>query len=161
MRLLIKSFFWDTNGCRIKEKIHRSDFVKVIVCLDNNKGMLFNNRRQSRDSKVFEDISSYLQGELLIDKFSEKLIASSKIPYKIFEKGVTKCEANSILFIENQKIEDLLSQISQVIVYWWNRDYPSDFIFDVDLKAKGFKSVSISEFEGSSHEKITREIFER
>ena len=135
--------------------------MKIIVCLDNNKGMLFNNRRQSRDSKVFEDISSYLQGDLLIDEFSEKLIASSKIPYKIFEKGVTKCEANSILFIENQSVKDLLPLIDQVIVYWWNRYYPSDFALDIDLQAEGLKSVSVNEFVGSSHEKITREIFER
>lgn len=135
--------------------------MKIIVCLDNNKGMLFNNRRQSRDSQVFEDISSYLQGDLLIDKFSEKLIASSKIPYKIFEKGVTKCEVNSILFIENQSVKDLLPYIDQVIVYWWNRNYPCDFALDIDLQAEGFKSVSANEFVGSSHEKITREIFER
>ena len=31
--------------------------MKVIVCIDDNGGMLFNKRRQSRDRKVLEDIS--------------------------------------------------------------------------------------------------------
>lgn len=135
--------------------------MEIIVCLDNNKGMLFNNRRQSRDSKVFEDISTYLRGELLIDKFSEKLISSTNLPYKNFENIVTDCNTNSILFIENRSVKEIISQIDRVIVYWWNRDYPSDFSFDIDLIQEGFRSVSIIEFAGSSHEKITKEIFER
>lgn len=144
-----------------KRKTNRSDFVDIIVCLSNKKGMLFNNRRQSRDSKVFEDISSYLQGELMIDKFSEKLISTTNLPYKIFENPVTECNADSILFIENRSVKEILSQLDRVIVYWWNRDYPSDFGFDIDLNQEGFNSVSVVEFEGSSHEKITKEIFER
>jgi hypothetical protein len=135
--------------------------MEIIVCLDNNKGMLFNNRRQSRDSKVFEDISTYLRGELLIDKFSEKLISSTNLPYKNFENIVTDCNTHSILFIENRSVKEIISQIDRVIVYWWNRDYPSDFCFDIDLIQEGFRSVSVIEFAGSSHEKITKEIFER
>ena len=46
--------------------------MTVIFCLDENKGMLFNNRRVSRDVMVFEDIKTYLIGSLLINSFSEK-----------------------------------------------------------------------------------------
>ena len=30
--------------------------MKIIACLDDNNGLLFNNRRQSRDRVVIEDI---------------------------------------------------------------------------------------------------------
>ena len=34
-----------------------NDYMKVIVCVDDNNGMMFNNRRQSRDEKVIEKVS--------------------------------------------------------------------------------------------------------
>ena len=46
--------------------------MKVIVCIDDNKGMLFNARRQSRDRAVIEDIMSESE-KVWIHTFSEKL----------------------------------------------------------------------------------------
>ena len=48
--------------------------MNVILCLDDNKGLLFNNRRQSRDKAVLDDIFNNLNGEkLAVTTFSEKL----------------------------------------------------------------------------------------
>ena len=46
--------------------------MNIIVCIDDNQGMLFNKRRQSRDVKVLEDIAT-LTDTLWISSFSEKL----------------------------------------------------------------------------------------
>ena len=55
------------------------DFVKIIVCLDDNGGMLFNNRRQSRDRVVCEDVVKNLNGEkLFISPFSQILFENYK-----------------------------------------------------------------------------------
>ena len=43
--------------------------MKIIVCLDDNNGMLFNNRRQSRDKTVVEDIISVYQNSTDKDGF--------------------------------------------------------------------------------------------
>ena len=55
----------------------------------------------------------------------------------------------------------LEGDISRLIIYNWNRRYPFDRQLDISPAKMGFKLVSVTEFEGSSHEKITKEIYER
>lgn len=135
--------------------------MTVIFCLDDNRGMLFNNRRLSRDAMVFEDIKTYLKGALQINEFSEKLVASSGINYELFKNFVTKPDFETIYYIENISVKEHLDKIDRIIVYWWNRKYPSDVVLDFVPNEFGYNSTSIYEFSGKSHEKITREIFER
>lgn len=135
--------------------------MTVIFCLDDNRGMLFNKRRLSRDAMVFEDIKTYLKGALQINEFSEKLVASSGINYELFKNFVTKPDFETIYYIENISVKEHLDKIDRIIVYWWNRKYPSDIVLDFDPNEFGYNSTSIYEFSGKSHEKITREIFER
>ena len=134
--------------------------MTVIFCLDENKGMLFNNRRLSRDAMVFEDIKTYLSGTLKINSFSEKLVAASGVNYEIFNNFVTNPDSESFYYIENISVKENLDKINRIIVYWWNRKYPSDTKLDFDPLECGYKSTSVYEFVGKSHEKITREIFE-
>ena len=94
--------------------------MTVIFCLDDNRGMLFNNRRLSRDAMVFEDIKTYLKGALLINEFSEKLVASSGINYELFKNFVTKPDFETIYYIENVSVKEHLDKIDRIIVYWWN-----------------------------------------
>lgn len=135
--------------------------MTVIFCLDENKGMLFNNRRLSRDAMVFEDIKTYLTGTLKINSFSEKLVAVSGVNYELFKNFVTNPDSESFYYIENISVKENLDKIDRIIVYWWNRKYPSDVKLDFDPFERGFKSTSIVDFKGRSHEKITREIFEK
>ena len=72
--------------------------MTVIFCLDENKGMLFNDRRLSRDAMVFEDIKTYLTGTLKINSFSEKLVAASGINYEIFKNFVTNSDLESFYY---------------------------------------------------------------
>lgn len=51
------------------------------------------------------------------------------------------------------------TQVDSVILYKWNRVYPADQYFAMDLS--GWKLVETVEFPGSSHEKITEERYER
>lgn len=132
--------------------------MEIIICLDDNNGMLFNNRRQSRDSKVLLDIKNNLEGSLTIFPFSEKLIKGSEIPYEMLSYPVS---GNAVVFIEDRGINEFLPAVHKITVYRWNRVYPADMSLDIDFSAEGFKSVSVCEFEGSSHEKITKEVYER
>lgn len=132
--------------------------MEIIICLDDNNGMLFNNRRQSRDSKVLWDIKNNLQNSLTIFPFSEKLVSSAEIPYEIMYGSASE---NTVLFIEDRGINEFLPAVHKITVYRWNRVYPADMSLDIDFSAEGFKSVSVCEFEGTSHEKITKEVYER
>ena len=131
--------------------------MNVIICLDDNKGMLFNNRRQSRDKAVLSDIFKDLQGEqLYITPFSEKLLAeySDRI---IICGSVSGIGNGQWFFCENVDLRAFDDNIEKLVVYKWNRAYPSDMKCELDFSL--FSLVSESEFEGNSHSVITKEIF--
>lgn len=129
--------------------------MKIIVCIDDDSGILFNNRRQSRDSKVIEDIISSIGKEnLRITSFSEKLFADYNI--EILTDDIPD---NCCIFIEDFDFHKVKDKINECIIYRWNRKYPADKYFDLDLEEMGFKQIFQNEFAGSSHEKITKEIW--
>ncbi len=128
--------------------------MDIIVCLDDKGGMLFNKRRQSKDRAVLEDIKTLPYKCIAIDAFSEKLFADSTAAYRVGKEG-------DALFVENRSVKELIGDCGRIVIYKWNRVYPSDFTFDVDLSHEGFILASTKDFAGKSHEKITREIYER
>ena len=129
--------------------------MTLYICLDDRSGLQFNRRRQSRDAAVLEDIRSQLTGGLLIEPFSEKLIREAGIPY------VLPPETAEDFFAENVPSEKILAQTSKIVIYRWNRHYPSDVRWEPDLKGLGFVLQEASGFPGTSHEKITREVYLR
>lgn len=129
--------------------------MTLYICLDDRNGLKFNNRRQSRDSAVLEDIRRQLTGSLLIDIFSEKLIREAGIPY------VLPPETAEDFFAEDIPSDEILGKTSKLVIYCWNRHYPSDIRWKPDLAGMGFSLREITEFAGTSHEKITREVYER
>ena len=50
-----------------------------------------------------------------------------------------------------------VKEIEKVILYHWNRDYPADTYFDLDLT--DWKITRTEEFPGFSHDKITEEVY--
>lgn len=53
--------------------------MKLIICVDVDNGMTFNDRRQSRDREVIKDIVRYVgDGRIIISEYSEKLFESVK-----------------------------------------------------------------------------------
>ena len=129
--------------------------MTLYICLDDRNGLQFNKRRQSRDSALLEDIRSRLTGNLLIEPFSEKLIREAEIPY------VLPPETAADYFAEDIPPEELLAQTTKLVLYRWNRHYPSDVVWEPDLESLGFILEETSEFPGTSHEKITREVYVR
>ena len=76
--------------------------MKVIVCLDERLGMMFNNRRQSRDSVLISDVVSDLNGEkLYISPYSEKLFDGLDVKLKIKDEPLKAAKRGSVCFIEN------------------------------------------------------------
>lgn len=131
--------------------------MNVIICLDDNKGMLFNNRRQSRDKAVLSDIFCDLKDEkLYITHFSEKLMADYR--YNIYvQENVSLIGEGRWFFCENVDLTDFADKIEKLVVYKWNRVYPADFNCNLDFSL--FNLESESDFEGSSHPVITKQIF--
>lgn len=128
--------------------------MKLIVCLDDNNGMMFNNRRQSRDKILIENVLEICKGEkLYTNEYSSKLF-----PEKFVEIFDSMEEiGNGYCFAENFTVNE--NDVEEIIVYKWNRVYPADVHFNIDLD--NWNLTETVDFEGSSHEKITREIYVR
>ena len=132
--------------------------MKVIICLDDNQGMLFNKRRQSRDRKVTEDICK-MTDKLWVSPFSEKLFDEVAIELCISERYLEEAGDGEYCFVEVEMLTPHLHKIEEVIVYRWNRKYPADVC--LDIKLQDLELAEQSEFAGFSHEKITKEIYVR
>ena len=131
--------------------------MKVIICLDDNGGMLFNNRRQSRDKVVLKDIVDCLDGsKLYISEFSQKLFSDCADFVIVDDDFLTGAGEDDLCFVENKSLGDV-SGIIEIIVYKWNRIYPADFKCDIDFSK--YKLVQSIDFKGFSHEKITKETY--
>ena len=136
--------------------------MTVFVCIDDNGGMLFNKRRQSRDARVIEDVARTVgDGLLYISDFSEVLFAESDASVISVPDPLEAAGESSFAFIENVHLSNHTDRIDRLIIYKWNRKYPSDFSLDIDPVASGFKKRSTREFTGKSHDKVTREDYIR
>ena len=135
--------------------------MKIIVCLEDNKGMMFNKRRLSRDRILIEDLGRDFKDQTIwMNGYSYKLFEPSEWDnIKVDEAFLQNADRDAVCFVENQKLIDHKEKIDELIIYWWNRRYPADSYFDLDLNE--FEKVKETEFEGSSHEKITKQIYVR
>ena len=134
-----------------------------IVCLDDNNGMMFNFRRQSRDRVVIKDIVNSTNGrKIFIDEYSKSLFCGYDDRVEVCkENSFSAAQKGDFCFVENLSLKPYLNQIEGLFVYRWNRIYPADFKLDIDLQNEGFKLVCKEDMEGFSHKKITKEIYKR
>ena len=123
---------------------------------------MFNHRRQSRDRTVVADIiASAESGVLYLAPYSEKLFLDTGATYVSDDEFLWMASAEDLCFVEDRHLSSVADRIEEVTVYRWNRNYPTDFSFDLDLSALGFCLRETTEWEGYSHDKITKEIFVR
>lgn len=132
--------------------------MKIIACLDDNNGMLFNKRRQSRDRILCQKILSMTQGCVLwAHPYSEQLFADLDGKIKIDDRFLELAKPGEYCFVENLDVTPFIPLVQEIIIFRWNRVYPADLRFPV-LPIQ-FKKTESGEFAGSSHEKITMEVY--
>lgn len=132
--------------------------MKVIVCLDNNNGLMFNRRRQSRDSNIIRDIAETINGATLrVAPYSASLF-SGTLTVNASDDFLSGASDADYCFVENVHLFDYKNDIEELIVYKWNRDYPADLYFDIDY-AKEYQLRNSTDFVGTSHDKITKEVY--
>ncbi len=131
--------------------------MQVIITVENRNGMLFNHRRVSRDQKVSERILAYCkEKKLWMNAYSAKLFENNP-QIRVSETFLEQKDA--ICFVEDQDVTPYLPEIDTIILFHWNRDYPADFFFTVDLSE--WNRIHQEEFAGKSHEKITMEVYKK
>lgn len=137
--------------------------MKIIVCVDDNNGMMFNNRRQSRDRTLIEDVvTTVVGGNLLVTPYSKTLFENFNVAaFFLSEDILEEAKPEDFCFIENKSLLPYSDRIDELIIYHWNRTYPADMHLDIDPEALSLKLISTVEFAGSSHEKITKELYKK
>ena len=131
----------------------------LSVCIDDKGGMAFNHRRQSRDRAQQEDLLQLCGGGLWIAPYSAPLFDWAAEQVRVSEDFLKQAGAGEYCFAEDRPLASVVGQMEALVLYRWNRRYPSDLKFDLDLSA--FQLTETIEFPGNSHETITREIYQR
>ena len=133
--------------------------MKLIVCLDDKNGMMFNDRRQSRDRLLIENLEQYVGGETLyLMPYSEPLFINRQISYRVTEDPIADAR-DAYYFVETVDPVLYKEMITEIVIYRWNRHYPSDLWFTLDID--DYHLTESMDFVGSSHEKITREVWKK
>ena len=97
--------------------------MTVVVCVDEQGGILFNHRRVSSDRAAIGNLLEYIGDmPLYMSQYSS-------------------------------------NKVQRLIVYRWNRLYPSDVQFPLEYLSGKCKLESSFDFAGNSHERITREVY--
>jgi len=133
--------------------------MKVIVCVDDNYGMMFGERRLSRDRKVTEAIQRLCEGKRLwMNGYSSKIYGNMLgVEIHVEETFLNSAGAEDYCLVESGTLKPYEKFIDQLIIFYWNRKYPSDV--RLDLEIQGYAKVSEEEFPGTSHEKITKTVY--
>ncbi len=135
--------------------------MKIVVCIEDNDGVMFNKRRVSSDAKVIDKIISTLgENRLFLNEYSSKLFMDKTDKLSVSDEFLNMAADNDFCFIEDSDVSCYLHKANQIIIYRWNRKYPSDFKFPTDEATEGRKLLSRTDFVGNSHEKITEEIWQ-
>lgn len=131
--------------------------MNLILCVDDDYGLSFNKRRQSRDKivaqEILRDVSQiWMQpySRCLFPEYTEKRLTVDR-------ECLKKAGDGEHCFMETEMPESL-ENIEKLILFKWNRAYPADSYFDKN-ELKNWKLESVEEFKGSSHEKITKETY--
>ena len=133
----------------------------LISCVDDRMGMLFDGRRQSQDRVLRERIVQFSsKSKLWMNHYSSKQFTENDAPHiNISDDFISEATQGEFCFVEDLSVSEIEVSVEMIILYKWNRAYPFDLSFDIDLS--NWSLVESKDFEGSSHEKITEEVYVR
>ncbi len=132
--------------------------MTLFVCVDDDMGVLFNRRRQSKDRVLRARMLSLAKGHILyVSSFTAKQFEEGEEGYTVCDFYEKKAKKGDFIFAEDHEI--FLEGVTRLILYRWNRSYPADRFFRFDAEKEGFVLLETTDFVGSSHDKITEEIY--
>lgn len=135
--------------------------MRIIICLDDCNGFLFNNRRQSMDRMVHRDMVEYVsQSSLWMSTYSYKNFTAASDNCHADDAYFDLMQRDDYCFAEDRFILDNLQHADEIIIYRWDRTYPCDVKFPAEI-LENWNLVERFVFSGYSHDKITREVYRR
>ena len=134
-----------------------------IVCVDDSWGMAFGGRRQSMDRAVRADILAAAAGRRLwMSGYTRRQFdESGDAELLTAEDFLDRAGPGELCFVEGRPLLPWLERLEGLVLYRWNRRYPADVYLDIRPQPPGWRLVSREEFSGSSHPRITKEVYQR
>ena len=129
----------------------------IITCIDDSNGILFNNRRVSSDRILNQWVIDYIGGHKLWLREYSKILFEQYSNIEVCDDYLDKAGKGDFCFVEDGKLANYEEKVEKLIVCKWNRRYPSDVKLPELFSSKCNNKSVITEFEGSSHDKITVE----
>ena len=124
-----------------------------ILCVEEEGGILFHQRRVSRDRLLIDWIMKKIgEKSLWMREYSKTLFAD--YPVKIAEDYLAQAGSEDYCFIEDGSYTEYLDKITGLLLCRWRRHYPSDLKFQESILAEGWQLEAVYEVKGSSHENI-------
>ena len=132
--------------------------MTLIACVDNSLGIMFGGRRISRDAIIYKRITELVgDGKLYLSTYSYPLFCGYDV--EINDNCLELANENDFCFLEDGDVKPYIGKIDRIILYFWNREYPSDKKFEISLN--DFTVESEFEFAGNSHDVITERVYVR
>ncbi len=138
----------------------------VIACVDNKMGMLFNQRRQSQDRALRARLLQRCRGcKLWMNAYSfrqfQEQAEAGNVSICVAENFLQQAADGEYCFVENADVTEYIAKIERIILFCWNREYPADFFWRLPLRERPWHFLSSEDFCGTSHAKITEEVYGR
>lgn len=136
----------------------RGKKVQIILCLDLQNGILFHQRRQSRDRNIIFDIlKNHQENTLWIHPFSKILFAEHMPDVRIDENLLDRAGERDTCFIEHLLLTPYQEKIKKIIVYRWQKAYPCDWKTDIPIQK--WNQIQTTTIQGYSHDTIVKEVY--
>ena len=131
-----------------------------VLCIDDKNGLSFNGRRQSRDRVLIDRLLQMFPDKTInIKSYSSPLFEDHSDRVNISDDLPDKLKNGEVFFSENLDPAPYKDSIEKLIVFKWNRAYPSDKKMTLGLS--DYSLISSEDFTGNSHDKITVSEYKR
>lgn len=133
----------------------------LIAAIDDNNGMMFHKRRQSQDRVMRERILDLTSdSKLWMNGFSRQQFPDAA-QIRVDEKFLDKAGSGEFCFVEDRSVASYEDRTEKILLFRWNRTYPGDLFFDIDISKGNWRMEHTEDFQGSSHKNITMEVYGR
>ena len=93
----------------------------------------------------------------MMNEYSAKLFDGMNV--EISESFLEQAGGGDFCFVEKNNISEYRDKVRKIVLFKWNKVYPSDMKFDFDFSDFSLKETF--DFEGTSHDVITCEVWKR
>lgn len=99
---------------------------------------------------------------LWMNHYSASQFDTESIPnLNIDDAFLQEAAQGEYCFVEDAPLAPFEKWIERIAIFRWDRTYPADRYFDLQLGSGQWHLVGTSEFAGHSHDLITMEVYER